>query len=77
MNSYFLLSVILLALLLFFPTSRMIWVLSVRRAEGRLNRKLAAGEIAGQRSRARLIALLLVFPFSWLFNIQLLNRLYG
>jgi len=77
MSAYFYFSVALLALLLFIPASRLIWVLSVRRMQRRLARELSAVEIEGQKSRARLIALVLVILFSWLFNLQLLGPAGG
>lgn len=77
MTLYFYLSVALLAILLFFPVNKMIWVLSVRRAQRRLKRELSTQEIDGQRSRARFIAVLLVTIFSWFFNLQLQNTLHG
>ena len=77
MGQFFYLSVALLALLLFFPVSRLIWVLAVRRHERRLQRRLTAGEMARQQRITRSVALLLVILFSWLFNLQLHTRLYG
>ena len=77
MSAYFYFSVALLSLLLFFPASRLIWVLSVRRLQRRRGRALNSTEIEQQRSRARLIALLLVILFSWLFNLQLLSPAGG
>ncbi len=77
MTSYFLLSVLLLALLLFIPVSRLVWVLSVRRLQRRLRRQLDAPELAGQQRRARVIAALLVAAFSWLFSLQLQRLLHG
>jgi hypothetical protein len=77
MNLNFYLSVAVLAVLLFFPVSKMIWVLSVRRAQKKLGRELNQEEINGQRARARFIAVLLVIPFSWVFNLQLQSTLYG
>jgi len=77
MSPYFYFSVALLALLLFFPVSRMIWVLSIRRAERKAGRDLTEQEIQGQRNRARFIAVLLITPFSWFFNLQLLGPLHG
>jgi hypothetical protein len=77
MNSYFYISVGVLALLLYFPTYKLIWVLSVRRSERKQQRKLSDEEIAGQANRARFIAMLVVFPFSWIFNLQLQGSLYG
>jgi len=73
----FYLAVSALALLLFFPVSKMIWVLSVRRSEHKLGKKLTAEETNGQLARARFIAIPLVSVFSWLFNLQLYSRLYG
>lgn len=73
----FYLAVIVLALMLFFPVSKMIWVLSVRRTERKLGIKLSREEAGGQMARARFIATLLVGAFSWLFNLQLFSRLYG
>jgi hypothetical protein len=73
----FYLAVSALALLLFFPVSKMIWVLSVRRSERKLGKKLTAEETNGQLARARFIAIPLVSVFSWLFNLQLYSRLYG
>ena len=58
----------LLAFVLFFPVSKMIWVLSVRRLRKRLGRELDARESAGQLNRARFIAFFLVVPFSLLFQ---------
>lgn len=77
MSPYGLFSVLLLALLLFLPASRLVWVLSVRRLERRLQRKLASDELAGQKQRARIISLPLVLVFSLLFNLQLQRLLYG
>ena len=53
---YYLISTVLLAALLFFPVSHMVWVLSVRRLERRTKRRLDEDERLGQRRRARLIA---------------------
>jgi len=63
--------VLLLALLLFFPVSNLVWVGSVRRLQRRLKRQLDGEELQGQKRRARVISLLLVVPFSWLFNLDL------
>ena len=73
MSIHFLLSFLLLAVLLFFPVSKMIWVLSVRRLQYKTGRQLESAEIEGQRRRARIIGLLLVLIFSYLFNLQLLG----
>ena len=61
----------LLALLLFFPVSRLIWALSVRRLERKLARKLDEKEVAGQKRRAGVIAVPVVIIFAALFNYNL------
>lgn len=77
-SSYFIGSVLVLAALLFFPVSRVVWVLSVRRLQRREARVLSEAEIRGQLGRARLIAVVLVLTFSYLFNLSLGKTLgYG
>jgi hypothetical protein len=77
-QAYFIFSVLLLAGLLFFPTSKIIWLLSARRLQRKTGRELSPQEIAGQRQRARFIAVFLVLIFSYLFNLNLLGSLlYG
>ena len=71
MGVMFYLWILLLALMLFFPVSNLIWVGSVRRLQRRLGRPLEADELRGQKRRAHVISLLLVLPFSWLFNLYL------
>ena len=63
-------SVALLALLLFFPISKLVWVLSVRRLQSKRQRELSQEEINGQLARARFISLLIALLFSILFNIN-------
>jgi hypothetical protein len=78
MNAYFVASVLVLAVLLFFPVSRVVWVLSVRRLQRRQGRSLSEAEAQGQLNRARLIAVVLVLAFSYLFNLSLGKTLgYG
>lgn len=69
--------VALLAALLFVPVSNLIWVTSVRRLQRKLERRLAADELHGQKSRARFIALILVTLFSWLFNLSISGTTHG
>lgn len=57
-----------LAILLFFPVSKLIWVWSVRRMERKLQRGLSDQERAGQLRRARFIATFVVVIFAALFN---------
>ena len=67
---YFIFSVALLALLLFFPVSKLVWTLSVRRLQRKLQRELSPEEINGQLARARFITILIVLLFSVLFNLN-------
>lgn len=73
MSLMFYLWVLLLALMLFFPVGNLVWVASVRRLQRRLGRQLDPDELLGQKRRARIISLLLVLPFSWLFNLYLIG----
>jgi len=71
--TYYWLSVLVLAALLFWPVAKFVWVMSVRRLERRLGHALRDDERAGQANRARFIALLLCVIFSAMFNYQLLD----
>ncbi len=73
MSSYFILSVLIFAVMLFFPVSKMIWVISVRRLEKKLQRQLTSEELSGQLARARFIALPVVLIFSFLFNLNMIG----
>ena len=73
MSLYFIFSVVVLATLLFFPVSKLIWVVSVRRMQRKLGRELSDSEMDGQKGRARFITVFVVLLFSWLFNIQILG----
>jgi len=78
MSPYFIASVVVLALLLSFPVTQLIWVLSVRRLQARTHRELDGQELRGQRNRARLLALVVALIFSCLFNLYLGGALgYG
>lgn len=71
MNSqlvWFLVWSALLAAMLFFPVSKLVWTLSVRRQERKLERKLDEAEIRGQLQRARFLSVFLVAVFALLFN---------
>jgi len=72
-STFFYGSVVVLAALLFLPTTRFIWVLSVRRLERKLERPLSEAERLGQHNRARIIALFVVIVFSLLFNASTLG----
>lgn len=70
---YFYGSVLVLAALLFFPVSRLVWVLSVRRLQRKTGAVPDETESRGQMIRARFIAALLCLAFSYLFNLNLIG----
>jgi hypothetical protein len=59
---------VLLAVLLFFPLTRLIWVVRVRRLERRLARKASEEERQGQLRSARIWAALIAVTFAFLYN---------
>ena len=69
----FILWVLLLAALLFWPMSKLIWVMSVRRLQRKLDRELDETEIAGQMNRARIISVFVSLTFSFLYNLSTLG----
>jgi len=71
--TYFILSVFILAALLFIPMSKFIWALSVRRLQKKTNNELGQQELDGQLSRARFISVFVCLAFSFLFNLNLLG----
>ena len=75
MDVYFVASVAVLAVLLFFPVSRLIWVLSVRRLERKTGTALAHPQRRGQLTRSRLIATIVTVLFSLLFNLYLFRQM--
>ena len=66
----FTLWVVILATLLFYPVSKLIWVVSVRRLQKKWGRELSRQELQGQQNRARIIAVILVLVFSLLYNLN-------
>ncbi|NIR31633.1 MAG: hypothetical protein GWN84_20445 [Gammaproteobacteria bacterium] len=66
----FYLWVLLLAALLYYPVNKLIWVLSVRRLQRKLQRELTEEEVRGQLNRARFITVFVVLLFSWLYNFN-------
>ena len=68
---FFYLSVLVLAAALYIPVNKLIWVLSVRRIEKKSKSKLNEYQINLQKNRSRFISILLVFIFSYLFNMQI------
>jgi len=73
----FTISVLLLAALLYYHTSKLIWVLGVRRVERKESRKLSEDEIRGQLRRARLLTVPVVLTFSYLFNLSVFGNPAG
>ena len=71
--TYFVISVLILAALLFIPMSKLIWVLSVRHLQKKTNAELNDEELAGQMSRARFISIFVSLIFSYLFNHNLIG----
>jgi hypothetical protein len=65
--------VFLLAALLFYPVSKLIWVISVRREQRKLKKELSEMELTAQKQRARFLAILLCFFFSVFYNIARLG----
>ncbi len=65
----FILWVLLLAALLFWPMNKLVFVLSVRRLQRKLERPLNEKEIAGQLNRARVISVFVCVLFSYLYNL--------
>lgn len=61
----------LLAVMLFFPVSKLVWTLSIRRQERKQSRKLDDAELSGQRQRARFITFFLVVVFALMFNANI------
>ena len=68
---FFYLSVLILAAALYIPVNKLIWVLSVRRIEKKSKSKLNEYQRNLQKNRSRFISILLVFIFSYLFNMQI------
>ncbi|MBK5937306.1 MAG: hypothetical protein LLP51_07665 [Halorhodospira halophila] len=71
----FLFWVVLLVVLLFYPVSQWIWVLSVRRLQRRLDRELSEEELAGQKRRARVLTAIILPVFSFFLNSATLGVL--
>ncbi len=67
-ETYFFVSTLILAALLWFPISKMIWVLSVRRIQKRRGTTLPEAEVQGQLTRARFLAVFVALIFAALFN---------
>ena len=68
---FYLLSVILLSLLLYYPVNKLIFILSVRRFEKKIGDTLNDKELKGQLVRSRFISIILIIIFSSLFNLKI------
>jgi hypothetical protein len=67
---FYLLSVTFLALLLYYPVNKLIFILSVRRYEKKIGNSLSDEELRGQLIRSRFITIILIIVFSSLFNLN-------
>jgi hypothetical protein len=65
--------VFLLAVLLFWPVSSLIWTISVRRKQRKLKQELDEQEILAQKQRARIISGIVCLLFSFLYNVSTLG----
>ena len=72
-TTWFWSSVVVLAGMLFFPVTNLVWVFSVRRAQRKLGRELDSNELGGQKNRARFIAFFLCLVFSFLFCMNIIG----
>ncbi|MCH6584075.1 MAG: hypothetical protein IH808_13875 [Proteobacteria bacterium] len=70
---YFVGWVLLLSVLLLFPVSKLIWVLSVRKLQRKMRRELSEQETEAQLRRARILAVFIVVIFSFLFNAHVIG----
>ena len=73
----FILWVLLLAGLLFWPMNKLVFVLSVRRLQRKLARALDSTEVAGQMNRARVISVFVSVLFSYLYNLSTIGMPTG
>ena len=67
---FYLLSVTFLAILLYYPVNKLIFILSVRRYEKKIGKTLSDEELRGQLIRSRFITIILIIFFSSLFNLN-------
>ncbi len=64
---------LLLAVLLYFPVVKLIWVRRVRKLERRLGRTGNEEERQAERRRARMIGGIVAITFAFIFNRALLS----
>jgi len=65
--------VLLLAVLLFWPVSSLIWTFSVRRMQRKLKKELDEQEILAQKRRARIVSAFVCLLFSVMYNLSTLG----
>lgn len=70
---YFWGTTLLLAVLLYFPVVKLIWVRRVRKLERRLGRTGNEEERQAERRRARMIGGIVAITFAFIFNRVLLS----
>ena len=70
---YFWGTTMLLAVLLYFPVVKLIWVRRVRKLERRLGRTGNEEERQAERRRARMIGGIVAITFAFIFNRALLS----
>ena len=70
---YFWGTTLLLAVLLYFPVVKLIWVRRVRNLERRLGRTGNEEERQAERRRARMIGGIVAITFAFIFNRALLS----
>lgn len=70
---YFWGTTLLLAVLLYFPVAKLIWVRRVRKLERRLGRTGNEEERQAERRRARMIGGIVAITFAFIFNRALLS----
>ncbi len=70
---YFWGTTVLLAVLLYFPVVKLIWVRRVRKLERRLGRTGNEEERQAERRRARMIGGIVAITFAFIFNRALLS----
>jgi hypothetical protein len=58
---------------MYWPVSNLIWTVSVRRKQKKLQTELSEDEIRAQKQRARFISVVICFVFSILYNLSQLG----
>ncbi len=72
-ETYYWVSSLVFAFLLFFPASKLIWSLRINKAEKKLQRMTTEEERAREKKIARFLAIILTVVFALLFNRNILS----